>query len=159
MVSYDGDPTARQICIKLFVRHGDEENAIAFYRDVFGAELLRRHEWSGILTSADLCIGDSVFRVAGANPRRDAEPQLGGPCSPHALGTTAAILELNVDDVDCVLERAIGAGASLRNAAETLPTGDRVGALVDPFGHIWALFTAIDEVEVLDAFSVERNAA
>ncbi|ASY64509.1 hypothetical protein SJ05684_c30850 [Sinorhizobium sojae CCBAU 05684] len=159
MVSFRGDPMARQICIKLFVRHGEVESAIAFYREVFGAELLRRHEWSGILTSADLCIGDSVFRVAGANPRRDAEPRLGGPRSPHALGTTAAILELHVDNVDRVLERAIGAGASLRNGAETLPTGDRVGALIDPFGHIWALFTAIDEGEIVDAFSVERNAA
>jgi len=159
MARYDGGAATRQICIKLFVRHGDEDNAIAFYRDVLGAELLRRHEWGGILTSADLCIGDSVFRVAGANPRRDAEPRLGGPRSPHALGTTAAILELSVDDVDRVLERAIGAGASLRNAAETLPTGDRVGALIDPFGHIWALFTAIDEGEIVDAFGVERNAA
>jgi PhnB protein len=159
MASYSGGPSVRQICIKLFVRHGDEERAIAFYRDVFGAELLQRHEWSGILTSADLCIGDSVFRVAGANPRRDAEPRLGGPRSPHALGTTAAILELHVDDVDRVLERAMGSGASLRNVAETLPTGDRVGALIDPFGHIWALFTATDESEVLDAFGVDRNAA
>ncbi|THK35125.1 VOC family protein [Ensifer sp. MPMI2T] len=158
MAMYNGGP-ARQICIKLFVRHGDEERAIAFYRDVFGAELLQRHEWSGILTSADLCLGDSIFRVAGANPRRDAEPALGGPRSPHALGTTAAILELHVDDVDRVLGRALGSGASLRNAAETLPTGDRVGALIDPFGHIWALFTAIDESEVLDAFGVDRNAA
>ncbi|PLU08933.1 glyoxalase/bleomycin resistance/extradiol dioxygenase family protein [Sinorhizobium medicae] len=132
MASYSGAPSVRQICIKLFVRHGDEERAIAFYRDVFGAELLQKHEWSGILTSADLSIGDSVFRVAGANPRRDAEPRLGGPRSPHALGTTAAILELHVDDVDRVLERAIGSGASLRNVAETLPTGDRVGALIDP---------------------------
>ncbi|WEX89001.1 VOC family protein [Sinorhizobium garamanticum] len=158
MATYNGGP-ARQICIKLFVRHGDEERAIAFYSDVFGAELLQRHEWSGILTSADLCLGDSVFRIAGANPRRDAEPRLGGPRSPHALGTTAAILELHVDDVDRVLGRAIGSGASLRNAAETLPTGDRVGAFIDPFGHIWALFTAIDESEVLDAFGVDRNAA
>ena len=154
-----GGPMARQICIKLFVRHGDEEQAIAFYRDVFGAELLQRHEWSGILTSADLSIGDSIFRVAGANPRRDAEPRLGGPRSPHALGTTAAILELNVDDVDRVVARAMGAGARLRNAVETLPTGDRVAALIDPFGHIWALFTAIDEGELLDVFGVERNAA
>lgn len=159
MARYDGGAATRQICIKLFVRHGDEDNAIAFYCDVLGAELLRRHEWGGILTSADLCIGDSVFRVAGANPRRDAEPRLGGPRSPHALGTTATILELSVDDVDRVLERAIGAGASLRNAAETLPTGDRVGALIDPFGHIWALFTAIDGGEIVDAFGVERNAA
>ncbi|MCG5480187.1 VOC family protein [Sinorhizobium alkalisoli] len=159
MLGFPGGPQARQICIKLFVRHGEEERAIAFYRDVFGAELLRRHEWSGILTSADLCVGDSLFRVAGANPRRDAEPRLGGPRSPHALGTTAAILELHVDDVDRVLERAIGAGASLRNAVETLPTGDRVGALIDPFGHIWALFTLTDEGEVLDTFTAERNAA
>lgn len=70
-----------------------------------------------------------------------------------------AILELHVDDVDRVLERAMGAGASLRNVAETLPTGDRVGALIDPFGHIWALFTATNESEALDAFGVDRNAA
>ncbi|WEX77163.1 VOC family protein [Sinorhizobium numidicum] len=159
MPIYGGGPAARQICIKLFVRHGDEEQAIAFYRDVLGAELLQRHEWSGVLTSADLIIGDSIFRVAGANPRRDAEPRLGGPRSPHALGTTAAILELHVDDVDRVLGRALGAGASLRNAAETLATGDRVAALIDPFGHIWALFSATEATEAAHAFGVDRNAA
>eukprot|EP01030_Chromulinospumella_sphaerica_P031946 gene31946-32634_t len=111
MVINGGRLADRQICVKLFVRHGDEDRAIAFYRDVLGAELIQRHEWpSGILTSADLRIGESVFRIAGANPRRDAEPKLGGPRSPHALGTTAVILELHVKDVDRVIGRAIGAG-------------------------------------------------
>ncbi|MBP1873478.1 hypothetical protein LPJGGPFB_00055 [Ensifer adhaerens] len=158
MVINGGRLADRQICVKLFVRHGDEDRAIAFYRDVLGAELIQRHEWpSGILTSADLRIGESVFRIAGANPRRDAEPKLGGPRSPHALGTTAVILELHVKDVDRVIGRAIGAGAALRNPAETLSTGDRVGAFIDPFGHIWALFNALEDVDLADADIVDLN--
>lgn len=158
MVINGGRLADRQICVKLFVRHGDEDRAIAFYRDVLGAELVQRHEWpSGILTSADLRIGESVFRIAGANPRRDAEPKLGGPRSPHALGTTAVILELHVKDVDRVMGRAIGAGAALRNPAETLSTGDRVGAFIDPFGHIWALFNALEDIDFADADVVDLN--
>ncbi|WP_312365125.1 VOC family protein [Ensifer sp.] len=158
MVINGGRLADRQICVKLFVRHGDEDRAIAFYRDVLGAELVQRHEWpSGILTSADLRIGESVFRIAGANPRRDAEPKLGGPRSPHALGTTAVILELHVKDVDRVMGRAIGAGAALRNPAETLSTGDRVGAFIDPFGHIWALFNALEDTDFADADVVDMN--
>ncbi len=78
--------------------------------------------------------------VVGANPQRDAyQPRLGGPCSPHALGTTTVMLEWHVDDVDSVVNKAIAAGAFLRQPVEDTPAGDRVGVVIDPFGHIWVL--------------------
>lgn len=37
MVANGGRLADRQICVKLFVRHGDEDRAIAFYREALGA--------------------------------------------------------------------------------------------------------------------------
>ncbi len=105
----------------------------------------------GILTSARPLHRDSVFRVAGANPRGTPNRVRRAADAARARNT-AAILELHVDDVDRVLERRWAPAPVCAMSPETLPTGDRVGALIDPFGHIWALFTATNESEVLDEF-------
>jgi PhnB protein len=155
-----GRPVDRQISVKLFVRHGDEASAIAFYQEAMAAELLLKHTLpDGTLIGGDLRIGDSIITVAGANPRRDAESRLGGPRSPHALGTTATILDLYVADVDTTMKRALDVGAALRNPIENTPTGDRVGAFIDPFGHIWSLATAIEEVAASDVPARQRESA
>jgi PhnB protein len=146
-----GRPIDRRVSTILFVPHGAEERAIAFYRDALGArELLRYKLLDGGLSGADLQIGDSIVTIAGANPRRDADPKLGGPCSPDALGATSSILQLYVDDVDSAINRAVEAGARIRNPVENAYWGDRVGAITDPFGHIWSLATVRDEIDAND---------
>jgi uncharacterized glyoxalase superfamily protein PhnB len=146
-----GRAVDQRVSVTLFVRHGDEDRAIAFYQDALGAEVLLKHELrDGTLSGATLKIGDSIINVAGANPRRDLDPTLGGPCSPAVLGTTSTIFDLYVRDVDAAVSRAIDAGATLRNPVEDTAWGDRAGAFIDPFGHIWALSTATEEVEFSD---------
>jgi PhnB protein len=50
------------------------------------------------------------------------------------------------DDVDAAFERAISAGATAERPPEDQFWGDRMGSLVDPFGHSWSLATHIEDV-------------
>ena len=53
---------------------------------------------------------------------------------------------LYVDDVDATFARAIAAGATQRRAVADQFYGDRVGTLVDPFGHVWTVATHVEDV-------------
>jgi PhnB protein len=46
-----------------------------------------------------------------------------------------------LDDVDTVFNRAVEAGATVKEAVSDKFYGDRVGTLVDPFGHVWHVAT------------------
>jgi PhnB protein len=129
-----------EVSIRLFVRHGDQQNALDFYQNVFGAKLLGRpYLHQGVLIAAEVRMGESRIMIVGANPKRDADASLGGPRSIHAIGATPVMLDIHVDDADRVMNRAVSEGGSIRNEVETLDSGDRVGVLTDPFGHLWVL--------------------
>jgi PhnB protein len=53
---------------------------------------------------------------------------------------------LYVEDVDAVVERAVAAGASLEREVEDQFWGDRFGAVVDPFGHVWSIATHVEDI-------------
>jgi PhnB protein len=129
-----------EVSIRLFVRHGDQQDALDFYENVFGAKLMGRpylHE--GVLIAAEIRMGESTVMIVGANPKRDADASMGGPRSALAIGATPVMLDIHVDDADRVMHRAVSEGGSIRNEVETLVSGDRVGVLTDPFGHLWVV--------------------
>jgi len=129
-----------EVSIRLFVRHGDQQRALDFYENVFGAKVVGRpYLHDGELIAAEVRMGASVLMVVGANPKRDADPSLGGPRSIHAIGATPVMLDIHVDDADRVMHDAVIEGGRIRNAVETLDGGDRAGVLVDPFGHLWVV--------------------
>lgn len=129
-----------EVSIRLFVRHGDQQNALDFYENVFGAKLTGRpYLHQGVMIAAEIRMGDSVIMIVGANPKRDADASLGGPRSAHAIGATPVMLDIHVDDADRVMHHAVCEGGSIRNEVETLENGDRVGVLTDPFGHLWVV--------------------
>jgi uncharacterized glyoxalase superfamily protein PhnB len=126
--------------LKLFVRHGDEADAIAFYTGGLQARLIERHFLAdGVLVGATLELAGTRMMVSGANPKRDREPGRGGPCSPHALGTTSVVMDLEVDNVSAAMLAASLAGSQVRNPVELLADGRCVGVVTDPFGHIWQI--------------------
>jgi PhnB protein len=45
-----------------------------------------------------------------------------------------------------VIERAVELGATLRTAPQDQFYGDRDGAIVDPFGHVWTIATHVEDV-------------
>ena len=65
---------------------------------------------------------------------------------PLSRGGTTASLMIYVTDVDLAYARALQAGAAEERPVEDQFWGDRMGTLVDPFGHRWTLATHIEDV-------------
>ena len=112
----------------------DAPRAIEFYKAAFGAtELMRLDDPSGNIIHAQIKIGDSPIDIA---------PEFGTHNrSPQSLGGSTVPIELFVEDVDAVAERAIAAGARVIFPIADQFYGDRGGRLEDPFGHMWIVST------------------
>ena len=115
--------------------------AIRFYGDAFGAtEVLRMPMGeSGKLAHAEVKIGDSHVMLA------DEFPDM-GYLGPLKRGGATASLMIYVPDVDAVFARAIAAVASEDRAPADQFWGDRMGTVVDPYGHRWTLSTHVEDV-------------
>ena len=114
--------------------------AIDFYRTAFGAaERMRMDAPGGAVGHAELLIGGSLVMLA------DEMPEMGWS-SPAAIGGTPVSPHLYVDDVDAVVERALAAGAALSRPIADQFYGDRLGMVIDPFGHVWSISTHIEDV-------------
>jgi PhnB protein len=104
--------------------------AITFYETAFGATVLHR-VGHGDDVVAQLGIGGAAFWIASPSTalRR---------LSPRMVGGTTSRTLLVVDDPDCVVGRAVAAGAT-----ETSRVADehgwRLGRVVDPCGHEWEI--------------------
>lgn len=119
----------------------DAASAIDFYKKAFDAEELMRMPGPGGhgIMHAELKIGDSVIFL------NDEFPDMGGK-SPQTLGGTTGGIYLLVADVDSVFKSAVEAGAKEEMAVEDMFWGDRMGSVIDPFGHHWAIATHKEDV-------------
>lgn len=118
----------------------DCARAIEFYKSVFDAtETMRMPEPGGGVGHAELRIGDSALMLA------DEHPQMGA-LGPRSIGGTPVGLVIYVPDVDATVARAVAAGATLKGAVEDKFYGDRMGSIVDPFGHLWHVGTHKEDV-------------
>ena len=115
--------------------------AIEFYTRAFGAkEFVRMPGPEGRIMHAEVKIGDSVLMLADENPERGAvAPQTG------TLARSASIM-FYTDDVDATFKRALELGASSIQTPTDMFWGDRMGNLMDPFGHQWAIATHKEDV-------------
>jgi PhnB protein len=115
-------------------------DAIEFYKKAFGAvELFRFPAPGGTVGHAEIKIGDSPIMLA------DAYPDMGYK-GPKSLGGSSVSLMIYVDDVDTVFNRAVEAGAMVKEAVTDKFYGDRLGTLIDPFGHVWHVSTHKEDV-------------
>ncbi|BBK42470.1 hypothetical protein STVA_24900 [Allostella vacuolata] len=154
-----------QLGVTLLVR--DVAAAADFYRDVLGAEEIRRN-FSLVpggapgpeALSAELRLGDAYLIVSRENPRWAEAPRPDWPRAPQSAGGPSACFTLYVADVDAVLARAIAAGASQQTADGPQDTfwGDRVVQFHDPAGHVWRIQTRLEDVEA-DALPARPAAA
>ena len=114
--------------------------AIRFYTEAFGAtEVLRMPMGNDKLAHAEVRIGDSHVMLA------DEFPDM-GLLGPLNRGGATASLMIYVEDVDSAFARAIDAGGKEERPPADQFWGDRMGTLVDPFGHRWTLATHIEDV-------------
>ena len=125
-------------------------DAIDFYKDIFGAqERMRMPQPDGTIGHAELQIRDSVVMLS------DEFPDM-GVISPKTLGGTPVTLNVYVDNVDDVVDRAVAKGATLLQPIENRFYGDRSGQIVDPWGHKWSVSTHVEDVPPDE---MERRAA
>jgi len=123
--------------------------AIEFYKQAFGAkELFRFPAPEGKIGHAEIKIGDSPIMLA------DAYPDMGYN-GPKSLGGSPVSLMIYVENVDTVFNQAVQAGATVKEAVSDKFYGDRLGSLIDPFGHIWHVSTHKEDVSLEE---MERRA-
>jgi PhnB protein len=114
--------------------------AIEFYKAAFGAtELTRLLTPDGKLMHAEIKIGDSPIMICDECPEWNA-------LSPQTIGGTTVSIVLYVEDVDTVVNQAVAAGATVLMPVENQFWGDRMGTIVDPFGHKWSIATHTEDV-------------
>ena len=119
--------------------------ALAFYQKAFGAEeMLRMPGPEGKIVHAEMKVGDSIVMLSDEFPAQG--PQDEGAKSPESLKGTTGGLMLYVKDVDQFFERAVKAGAKALMPVTDMFWGDRYGKLLDPFGHVWAIATHVEDV-------------
>lgn len=124
--------------------------AIDFYRGVFGAvELFRIPAEGGRIGHAELKFGQGIIMLA------DPFPDLGAVAPVKGAGA-AVSFTVYTADVDALVARAVAAGAEVKSPVELKFYGDRMGALIDPFGHVWHVATHVEDVSPDE---LERRAA
>jgi PhnB protein len=135
------DPTGiRAVTPYLAVRNA--RAAIAFYIAAFGArQMLLIEEQDGRIGHATLGIGPAEIYLA------DEHPEFENVVGPEILGGTSVTLDLEVDDVDAAVERAVAAGATLIRPPDHPESGVQAGKVRDPFGHIWLITRIIGASE------------
>jgi PhnB protein len=114
--------------------------AIEFYKKAFRArERMRMPGPDGRIGHAELEMGDAAIMLADEFPEMDAlgpQPGVKPPVGIH----------LYIEDVDATVERAVAAGAKLLRPVEDQFYGDRMGTIIDPFGHLWHVSTHKEDV-------------
>jgi len=118
----------------------DAAKALEFYKEAFGAiEFVRMPSPDGKVMHAEIRIGDSLIMLADECPDFNA-------LSPLTLGGTAVSIMLYVDDVDSIVDRAVAGGARVTMPVADQFWGDRMGTIIDPFGHKWSVATHKEDV-------------
>jgi len=117
----------------------DAARALDFYRDAFGAKELSRLPMGEKIGHAEILVGDTHLMLS------DEWPDM-GTLGPKARGGPTASFVIYGDDADAAFDRAIKAGAKADRPVADQMWGDRMGTVIDPFGHKWSLATHIEDV-------------
>ena len=122
-----------------YLLYGDVSAAIAWLTRTFGfEERLRFADESGVVTHAELALGDGEVFLGHPGPEYE---------SPKELGAFTHLVHVYVDDVDAHFARAVEAGAPILGELEDTPYGDRRYDTEDLEGHRWSFATVLRELE------------
>jgi PhnB protein len=134
----DGRPNSATSLTPFLAIPGAKE-AIEFYRDVFGARVVDVTEFGGVVAHADLDFGLGLLQLGEPSPDYHLVPSPDGDDDCYSMG-------LYVSDVDAVVERAVAAGATVREAPALFVSGDRFASIRDPFGVRWSIMTRVEDI-------------
>ena len=116
----------------------DGSRAIDFYVAAFGAKETERYtDPSGKIVHAAITIGDATVAVKDEG---DGDP------APTTLGGSPVIIALDVEDADAVAEAMLRGGATVVYPVSDQPYSSRGGRLADPFGHLWMISQALEDL-------------
>jgi PhnB protein len=115
--------------------------AIDFYTRAFGATEVFRMPRGDRIAHAEIRVGDSMIMLT------DEMPEM-GMLGPISRGGPTASLMVYLEEVDAAFAQAIAAGATVERPVEDQFWGDRMGTLIDPYGHRWSLATHVRDVPV-----------
>ena len=136
-----------------FLAIPNAKGAIDFYRDVLGARVVAVTEFGGVVAHAELDFGNGHLQLGEPNPEYGLVPAPDGDADCYSLGLYCA-------DVDAAVERAVAAGATVREAPSNFASGDRFASIRDPFGVRWSIMTRVEDLsEAESAARVEAWAA
>ncbi len=114
----------------------DAGGLLDFLAEVLGAEETGRVPGpGGTIGHAETVLGATTIVVMDAQP--------GWPLSP-------AMLRVTVADLGDVLDRAAAAGCRLVTARTSLPVGDDVARLSDPWGNLWWVHQHVEDTAFED---------
>lgn len=122
-----------------FVAVPGAREAIAFYRDVFGARVVDVTEMGGVVVHAVLDLGNGQLQLGEPMPDYHLVAPPAGDDDCYSLGLYCA-------DADAVVARAEAAGATVREPLMTFVSGDRYASIRDPFGIRWTVMTRVEDL-------------
>lgn len=122
----------------------DASRAIDFYARAFGARELYRlpmkdKDGRDKVGHAEIRIGDTNLMLSDEWPEMDA-------LGPNRRGGPTSSFVIYGPDADAAWQRAVDAGAKADRPVKDEFWGDRMGTVVDPFGHKWTLGTHVRDV-------------
>ncbi len=121
--------------------------AMAFYCDVFGATVVGVTEFGGVIAHAELDLGNGRLQLGEPSPDYHLAAQ-------SSTDDACYSIAVYCPDVDAVVERAVAAGAVVREPVTDFVSGDRYGSIRDPFGVRWSVMTRVEDLS--DAESGRR---
>ena len=128
--------------VNLYLVVPDAVEALAFYANAFGAEMICRMPGPGGQGTmhAEMSIGDSTVMLMDEFPEY-------GMKSPKSLGGICVAVHLYVEDADSLFARAAAAGCTVLHPMSDMFWGDRFGKVADPYGHHWGIATHKEDVD------------
>ena len=121
--------------------------AMKFYCDVFGATVVGVTEFGDVLAHAELDLGNGRLQLGEPSPEYHLAAQ-------STTDDACYSIALYCPDVDALVERAVAAGAVVREPVTDFVSGDRYGSIRDPFGVRWSIMTRVEDIP--DAESARR---
>jgi PhnB protein len=118
--------------------------AIAFYRDVFGATVLSRmpgaplDDGTPTVSHAELDFGNGVLQLGDPMDENGLTPQ-----DPEHVNGSICVY---VQDVDAVVAKAAERGAKVAEPPSNFVSGDRYASIMDPFNRRWSVMTRVEDL-------------
>lgn len=118
--------------------------AIAFYRDVFGATVLSQMPGAPLpdgtptVSHAELDFGNGVLQLG--------DPMEGNGLQPQDPSHVSGSICVYVRDVDAVVAAAVKRGATAAEQPSNFVSGDRFASIMDPFARRWSVMTRVEDL-------------